>query len=278
MIENIKKRISCRTFRNEAIEPGKLDELKAVLAGCAEAPFGSRVRFELFDFEKMSGEEIRGCGTYGVIKGARHFIAGAVVKAERAMEDYGYCLEKIILHATGMGLGTCWLGGTFRRTGFAAKIRLSEDELLPAVTPVGYAASRRSLVEHAFRFGAGSNRRKPWHELFFTEDLKPLEKDAGPYATVLACVRIGPSASNKQPWRIIRDGDKARFHLFVQRTPGYGDYGEVRLQNVDMGIAMCHFEQSARALGLDGQWEVADPKIAAGAMEYIVSWKGSGKS
>ena len=105
MIENIKKRISCRTFRNEAIESGKLDELKAVLAGCTEAPFGSRVRFDLFDFEKMSGEEIRGCGTYGVIKGARHFIAGAVVKAERAMEDYGYCLEKIILHATGWGWG-----------------------------------------------------------------------------------------------------------------------------------------------------------------------------
>jgi hypothetical protein len=279
MIENIKKRISCRTYRNESLEAGKLDALKAVLASSTQAPFGNRVRFELFDFEKMSADEIRACGTYGVIKGARQFIVGAVVKAERAMEDYGFCLEKIILYATGMGLGTCWLGGTFRRTGFAARIRLSDNELLPAVTPVGYAGDGRSVIDRVFRLGAGSNRRKPWGGLFFDENLRPLEREkAGPYATALDCVRIGPSASNKQPWRIIRDGRIPSFHFFLQRTPGYGDYGEVRLQNVDMGIAMCHFEQSARELSLDGQWQVAEPNIEARGMEYVVSWHGSGKN
>lgn len=279
MIEIINRRISCRTYRHESIEAGKLDELKDFLAANTQTPFGSRVRFELFDFGQMNTDDIKACGTYGVIKGARQFIVGAVEKQTRCMEDYGFCMEKAILQATALGLGTCWLGGTFKRTGFAAKIRLADDELLPAITPVGYASDKRSLIDHAFRFAAGSNRRKPWEELFFREDLKPLKKEeAGSYETALESVRIGPSASNKQPWRIIRDGDKPCLHFFLQRTSGYGDYGEVRLQNVDIGIAMCHFELSARELGLDGCWKVAVPGIAAREMEYIVSWYFSNKT
>jgi hypothetical protein len=41
-----------------------------------------------------------------------------------------------------------------------------------------------------------------------------------------------------------------------------------------MGIAMCHFELASRELGLDGRWEVKDPAIGSGEMEYIVSWIG----
>ena len=37
---------------------------------------------------------------------------------------------------------------------------------------------------------------------------------------VLEMVRRGPSASNKQPWRVVRAGE--RWHLYLQRTRGYG--------------------------------------------------------
>jgi hypothetical protein len=84
---------------------------------------------------------------------------------------------------------------------------------------------------------------------------------------------LGPSASNKQPWRIFRDREKNRFHVFLQRTPGYvGNFGDISLQNVDMGIAMCHFELSARELGLEGHWQVVEVPIKIGNMSYIASW------
>jgi hypothetical protein len=51
---------------------------------------------------------------------------------------------------------------------------------------------------------------------------------------------------------------------------------EIRLQNVDMGIALCHFELSATELGSNGVWEVYDPQIPAGEIEYIVSWMAHG--
>ena len=51
-------------------------------------------------------------GTYGFIKGAYSFIASSTVREEFALESLGYQMEKIVLKATELGLGTCWLGGT----------------------------------------------------------------------------------------------------------------------------------------------------------------------
>ncbi len=275
IIETMRLRVSCRTFGDIAIEPDKMERLAESLASNAKAPFGNKVRFELINFDHLEMRELKTLGTYGVIKGARQFIAGALVDQPRAMEDFGYCMEKNILTATAMGLGTCWLVGTFKRSGFAERMNLAKGELLPAVTPIGYPGDSRSLIDRFFRISAGSDKRKPWEELFYDGGMEtPLDgKSAGGYATPLACVRIGPSASNKQPWRIIRDNDS--YHFYLKKTPGYGRIVEpVKLQNIDMGIAMCHFELASREAGLNGLWKIEDPLIQSGDLEYIVSWMG----
>jgi hypothetical protein len=248
-------------------------ELAAFLRANTRSPFGSEIRFRLLDLDEMETVGAGTLGTYGVIKNARRFIAGAVRNQPKAMEDFGYCMEKNILEATALGLGTCWLGGTFSRSGFAEKMRLAEDELLPAVTPVGYAGDRKSLIDRVFRFTAGSDRRRSWHEMFFDGRIdNPLQPEsAGPYETPLACLRMGPSASNKQPWRIIKDN--RIFHFYLKCTPGYNAIlGDIKLQNMDMGIAMCHFELSSTALGLKGHWQSDDPQLETGGLEYIASW------
>jgi len=275
IIETIRMRVSCRTYSNMAVEPDKTAKLTEYLKSNTDVPFGSKIRFELLNFENMDMRELKGLGTYGFIKGARQFIIGAVVDQPKAMEDFGYSMEKNILTATSLGLGTCWLGGTFNRTGFGKKMNLAEGELLPAVTPVGYSGDRRSIVERVLRFSAGSDKRKPWEELFYEGSIDtPLAKDrTGNYTTPLECVRIGPSASNKQPWRIIKDHEN--YHFYIKRTPGYDKVlGPIRIQNIDMGIAMCHFELSSREMGLDGLWKVKDPQIKSGDTEYLVSWTG----
>jgi hypothetical protein len=275
IIETIKTRKSCRTYSNTPIEPEKLDELRQFLASNKETPFVSKVRFHLIDFNEMGISELKKLTTYGVIKGARQFIVGTVEKQPRAMEDYGYCMEKNILKTTSMGLGTCLLGGTFKRGGFSGNINLGESELLPVISPVGYSSDKRSVVDRMFRFVAASDKRKPWHELFYLHDIEtPLDKEkSGNFDTPLECVRIAPSASNKQPWRIIREKDQNTFHFYLKRTPGYENIiKDIKLQNVDMGIAMCHFELSANEIGLNGDWNVTDPQINSDGMEYIISW------
>ena len=223
---------------------------------------------------------LRGLGTYGFIKGATGFIVGAVQPGEKNLEDYGYLMERAILFATDIGLGTCWLGGSFTQSSFAKKISAARNEKMPAVTAIGYIADPDRSNDR-IRQRAGSDYRLPWETLFFHKrfgvPLLPEQADA--YAVPLEMVRLGPSASNKQPWRIIKDGDT--WHFYLQRTPGYGSgslaFNLLRLadlQRVDMGIAMCHFELTANELGLKGRWVVKEPHLDKPdkLTEYIVSW------
>jgi hypothetical protein len=190
-------------------------------------------------------------------------------------------MERAILFATDMEVGTCWLGGSFTRSSFARKISATANELVPAVASVGYILQKEQSGL-TIRQIVGGHNRKPWENLFFREKFGiPLSSDeTGTYAASLEMVRIAPSASNKQPWRIIKDGDS--WHFYMQRTRGYGKSLTFRLlniadlQRVDMGIAMCHFELSARELGSKGKWEISEPKIEKpdALCEYAASWIG----
>ena len=94
----------------------------------------------------------------------------------------------------------------------------------------------------------------------------------------LEMVRKAPSASNKQPWRIIKDQNT--WHFYLMRTPGYLDNRYLKimkiedLQRVDMGIAMCHFELTTRELGLPGDWTILKSRVdqPGPVGEYLVSW------
>jgi len=279
MIESIKIRRSCRTYSPRAIEPGKIAQLSRFLAENVETPFGNTPRFHLLDFNEVERGELKKLTTYGVIQGAGRFIVREVEKYHGAMEDYGYAMERNILQATSLGLGTCILGGTFSRSGFAGKIGLSENKVLPAISPVGYPAGQKSMVDRMFRFIAASGKRKPWRELFYLDNfdsIDPDDPDLSRYRTPLECVRLAPSASNRQPWRVIRGKEsKGLFHFYLKRTPGYEKlFKDINLQNVDLGIALCHFELSAGELGLKGEWAVSDPQLRTDGWEYIASWTG----
>jgi hypothetical protein len=290
IIEAMRKRTSARTYKKQQLSETDRNNIEKLLITEQIGPFGNRVRFTLIDLPIADPQKRRKLGTYGFIRGTSAFIAGAVSRAPGAVVDYGYCLEKIILFLANMGIGTCWLGGTFKRSGFEEEIDLSQDELLPAVTPVGYPADSRSLRERMLRTAAGSKKRKQWEELFFSgSNAEPLTtEEADVYNEVLECLRIGPSASNKQPWRIVKEPTEPTFHLFLQKSRGYGQItDDIHLQDLDAGIAMCHFELSAQELSLKGSWQPAAPSEkeqqdlikAQGAvfgpeLTYINTWKG----
>ena len=275
IIEAIHKRKSVRTYTDQPIEKEKREQILDSLQQHQHGPFGNKVRFKLIDFDTMQQKEVRKLGTYGIINGAKLFIISAAKDNTRAMVDVGYCFEKIILVATNLGLGTCWMGGTFKRASFSEQISITSDEVVPIVSPIGYAHEKRTLKDRAIRRMAKGDTRKPWSELFFVGDINsPLSNDsAGKYSTILECVRLAPSATNFQPWRIIKESENNIFHLYLKRTKGYNKALNVAdLQIIDMGIAMCHFEVAAREAGLFGQWEDQKPAKDVGDLKYIISW------
>ncbi len=277
MIEAINKRVSVRTYANRPLEDSLKEKLKSLASGQSPGPFGNAVRFAFVDLTEQDKTEVGKLGTYGVIRGARLYVAGVTADTRGGMIDLGYCMEKVIVEITALGLGTCWLGGTFNRAGFARRIGISRNEVIPAITPVGYPATRRSVVEKVMRRAVGADNRRPWRRLFFEDDAKtPLTKEtAGYYAPAFACLRLAPSATNRQPWRVIRAADGGSFHFYVERTPGYGQMMRAAdLQLVDMGIAMSHFELAARESGLNGSWSNNDVGVSRAGWEYVMSWAG----
>ncbi len=95
----------------------------------------------------------------------------------------------------------------------------------------------------------------------------------------LEMTRLAPSASNRQPWRIVKESGKNRFHFFIQRSSKYQNLlkmgGIPDLQLVDLGIAVCHFDLSLKMNHIHGQWKDEDPGISCpDDTEYIISWSG----
>lgn len=272
IIDAIQNRSSRRSYQPEALTPNIIDRIEIILQNVAAGPFKTGSTFHLINKAAAANQKIK-LGTYGFISGAQHFIVGKTIPGEEAFVDYGYRMEWIILQLTALGLGTCWLGGTFTRGEFARLVDLQENEVIPAITPVGYATEHRSVRDRLIRLGAGSKNRKPWEKLFFSEKFDhPLDRlQIGKYAQVLEMVRRAPSASNKQPWRVIKANNA--FHFYLQRVAGYDHMlPAIDLQRMDMGIALCHFELSARELQLNGRWQAADPRINQPDTEYILSW------
>jgi nitroreductase len=269
------KRYSCRSFDGRGLEPETLAALEKFPPGLA-LPFKSRLRFGIIDREKVRAENIFSTGSYGMIKGVRFYLSALTLKnAPRAWEDIGFALEATVLYATALDLGTCWIGGIFDRKHFGRILGMREDEILPAVVAVGRPAEKRSLRDRLVRWSAKGDMRKDQAVIFFNNGWQTpfLYADSPLWAPVLENVRLGPSASNKQPWRIImKDG---AFHFFLDRDKAYSAMmPNVDLQRIDLGIAMCHFQLSAQELGLSGEWRNEEPVLPGtpGNYEFIVSF------
>jgi nitroreductase len=283
----IEKRYSCRTYASTPIAAEARRDLETFLAAHSTGPFGSTVRLALIAATEEDHQALKGLGTYGFIRNPMAFIVGAMDASPAGnLEDVGWVLEQIVLYATALGLGTVWLGGTFTKSRFSQLVDLRAVESVPAVIATGYPADNTSTVDRLIRRGASANQRLPWQQLFFEAPSggrtngafdKPLSEDAaGRYAEVLEMVRKAPSASNKQPWRIVRD--RECWHLYLQRTRGYAArnalLGVADMQRIDMGIAMCHWELMAAELGLGGRWAPAEPSFGKldSMTSYVVSW------
>lgn len=275
VVETISKRTSVRTYNEKLSLSQEIYEKLSNFSSSVKGPFGGRLRFEVIENDiALKGANVR-LGTYGVIRGASTYAVGVVQKGEKDLEDFGYIFESLILLATSLGLGTCWLGGTFKKSEFAKAIQQKENEILPCITPIGFSSDRKSLLESVMRFSAGSNNRKDWGELFFHRDFRTglTVTEAEKYATPLEMVRLAPSASNKQPWRIVKVQNT--YHFYLQHTKGYAKALAYDLQRVDLGIAMSHFEHTCKEIGIIGKWlniTQADISVPQNT-EYVVSWE-----
>lgn len=267
--ETIKRRVSTRSYEEKSLtkkDKRKLIDFNADLTN----PFGVDVKVQYISKDK--GAEDVQLGTYGTIRGAKDFLAITVKDQSYAMEAVGYQFENLVLFATDMGLGTVWIAGTFNRKDFKNVIEISDADLFPCICPVGYPGQKRSFIEKITRASLGSKKRKEWDKLFFLDDFsKSLTKEgAGRYTDALDMLRLAPSATNAQPWAVVKEGDK--FHFFCNYKNSINNDVK-KIKHLDIGIALSHFHQTAMSDGLNGKLEVADIDFDVPEnMHYIITY------
>lgn len=279
--ELIQKRYSCRTHLPRPLTPKDVSELSEFIKLNPRGPFGNQIRTLLTAAAEDDSTNLKKLGTYGFIKDPAGFLIGVTRDRSNALEDFGYLMETYILKATELGIGSCWLGGTFTKSRFSKAAKLKEGERIPSVVSLGYPANQQAWIDRVARVYAGADRRHHWNDLFFDQSSDQVlsKSTAGDYETILEMVRLAPSASNKQPWRIVKFG--ADWHFYLQRTSQYPQpvikrlLGIADLQRIDMGIAMAHFDLSAKETGQKGNWVLDQPDLGRrpNLFEYTATWR-----
>lgn len=259
IIEIIKKRKSIRTFNDKQISATIIEQIRNYIKSLTP-PFDAKARIELI-CTTMGNKPVK-LGTYGVISGANYFLTLIIDKdQDLAKIAGGYIFEQTILYCTSLGLNTCWLGGTFKAKDFAQQANVRDNEQVVIISPIGYQKEKRSFIDRMMSTGAGSKNRKPYTSLFFNDNFETPLTENDKYAIPLNMVRLAPSAINKQPWRILKKGNFYHFYYI----PGHFSLN-------DIGIALCHFEQTARELNLKGHLEFIKNISDENTMKYIITW------
>jgi len=269
--QTIKTRVSCRTYQGRLLTE---DDKKNLLDFCqlmTRGMHGEKISYRLIEHDAKDLKKRKLAG-YGLFKNARSFIIGIIDKSDFHYVSYGYILEHVILKATELGLGTCWAGDF--DPNLIRNIPVSDNRIIPAICLVGYAAAKRTLIEKAARLAIRASRRKDWDKFFFDGDFQtPLAPEAaGSYAEPLELLRLAPSSGNTQPWRVVKEKGRGIFHFFKKVVNKR--YEKKKLHDIDIGIAMCHFELGAASTHLVGHWKKSEHKIhgVPAGTSYVVSW------
>jgi nitroreductase len=250
-IKSIKIRTSRRAFEKKPLEEKHLEELKVLVR---DFRFLDGARLILM--EEGAERVIKGLiGSYGGVANARTYAALVVETGNpHSLERAGYLGEAFILEATRLGLGTCWIGGSFDPAKAGEAVDLPVQERVVAVLPAGYALETLLVHERITKTLAGSHRRKELKELVTG---LPAEQWTPWAASALEAARLAPSAVNRQPWRFEVSAKDITVSFVGQEMETHIS------KRLDCGIAMLHLEVGSRAAHMSGSWDfLENPKVA----------------
>lgn len=166
--------------------------------------------------------------SYGMFSGVRSLIVLKGWKSdENLKEKLGYHGEIVVLEATKLGLGTCWVGGTFDRE--SDLFARDEDEQLVCVITIGNVAPTESFKEKTIRSLIHRKTKR-------IEEMCVVDTDVPPwFMTAMEAVQKAPSTRNTQ--KVVFTYAKGEVSAAVPDT--------YPLDRVDLGIAKLHFEYAA---------------------------------
>lgn len=269
----IQQRHSSRTYLVEPIDPSIRAELLTYIQMPQPGLFQENFHFQLI--ERNPRDQRRMKFDYGFILNHHNYLLDTIQPSIQARLSYGYAMEKVVLKATQLNLGTCWMG--YFDPEYFTEIKLTHGLVIPSIVVVGHTTEKPRVKERLIRYVVKAAKRHPWEKQFFIGHFStPITpKQAGKYSAALEATRLAPSSGNTQPWRIIKESDKNIFHFFKQIINPR--YEQRSLHDIDLGICMAHFEIIASDRELKGSWKYIPtvPIQIPAELHYMLSWSDS---
>lgn len=242
-LEAARSRRSRRSYDGQALPDETVRALGDAIEGLGENPY-ARLSF----IPEASESLFRGVvGGYGRISGAPSaFAVIGTADTPFSQAAGGYLGEAMVLEATAIGVGTCWVGGMFNASAVSSHVGLADGERVLAISPLGTPLEQVSSTERiVYRMGKPKARRP------VVEIAPGLESGGWPSwaRPGVEAARVAPSAYNRQPWRFRADEGSVIVSFDGPDTP-------VVSKRLDCGIAMLHFEIAVRAAHVSGSWEL----------------------
>jgi nitroreductase len=228
--EAINIRTSRRKYLERELELAHVEKLQKLISEYNRIG-GFRIELVL-----NNGEAFKGfTRSYGMLSGVSHYLGFIAHDNDRhAGEKIGYYGELLVLHATALGLGTCWIGGTFSKSKIPFK--LTENERLACLITVGNTEETYSFKEK-FIHNMTHRKTKRADDMFTSDEPVP-----NWFLRGMEAVQKAPSAMNKQPVMFsYQDGCVKASAKSVKKY----------LVAFDLGIAKLHFELGSGG----GEWK-----------------------
>ncbi|MDO4533573.1 MAG: nitroreductase family protein [Coriobacteriia bacterium] len=238
IIEAIETRISCRAFTKDGINQETFDALAAEIealnaeSGLHFQLYGPRADGTAIDMQRKM-----------FAANPPAYAALVAQKGPLPEEMLGYYGEKLVLKATQLGLGTCWVASTYDRS--TTRVELAPGEKLHDVVPIGYAPEKMPLLQRTIR-GRIRGRSKPNEQLY--RGPQPLAQAPEWIQAAIQAVQLAPSAICEQPVVFVQDDPDTPIRATLPQI-------RTKMEYTDLGIAKLHFQIAAAECGVQGTWE-----------------------
>ncbi len=236
LLEAIQQRHSVRKYKDIPLEQSAVDALRKKIDECNEQ---GNLHIQLVTDERKA---FTGMLAYGKFSGVNSYLvmvgpstgSGTVSHLKSLDERIGYYGEQLVLYAQTLGLNTCWVGLSYRKTD---AYEVKSGEKLACMIAIGYGETQ-----------GVSHKTKSIQQLSNATDDTPEWFRNG-----VEAARLAPTAINQQKFRFEYIAPTSASPSQVAKVEAHKGFSMVGYTHMDLGIAKLHFEIGA---GIDNfTWE-----------------------
>lgn len=240
-LDLLRQRHSVRSFSMEPLTNDVINTIKSEITFINSHESGLNFQLCLNDSAPFEGF----ARSYGAFRNVNNYLVALIDPSfDHAYERAGYFAEQFVIKCTELGIGTCFVGGTFSREHIATRSEVYEK--IPFVIALGYPEEEKTTIVAKMSRSLMHIKKKTLRDFYDGDDFEYQNAVAKfPWLiSALEAIECAPSALNKQPIRlkmIIKESfpeivayskNHSLIDLGIAKynvgaiIPGYWDWGE----------------------------------------------------